>query len=56
MVDKNRAELILEIVKIFIWPVLIVLTALWLGPDLKDMLKDRTWKIGVVEEEIELAT
>lgn len=49
MADKSRTELILEIVKVFIWPVLIVLAVIWLGPDLKEILKNRTWKIGVVE-------
>jgi hypothetical protein len=49
MADKSRAELILEIIKVFIWPVLIVLAVMWLGTDLKEILKSRTWKIGVVE-------
>lgn len=49
MADKSRTELILEIAKVFIWPLLIVLAVLWLGPDLKEILKNRTWKIGVVE-------
>ncbi|MGB5156215.1 hypothetical protein [Desulfobacterium sp. N47] len=49
MADKSRAELVLEIIKIFIWPVLIVFAVMWLGPDLKEMLKNRTWKIGVLE-------
>jgi hypothetical protein len=49
MADKSRAELVLEIIKTFVWPVLIVLAVMWLGPDLKEILKNRTWKIGVVE-------
>jgi hypothetical protein len=47
--EKSRAELVLEFIKTFLWPVLIVLAAVWFGPDLKEILKNRTWKIGVVE-------
>ena len=49
MTEKNRGEFVLEVVKTLRWPLLVVLGVLWLGTDLKDILKNRTWKIGVVE-------
>ncbi|NTW07518.1 MAG: hypothetical protein HGA29_06710, partial [Syntrophaceae bacterium] len=50
MAEKSRLELILEAIKILIWPVLIVSGILWLGDDFKEILKSRTWKIGGVIE------
>lgn len=50
MTEKSRPELILEVIKIFIWPLLIVVGAVWLGDDFKDILKSRTFKIGGVLE------
>lgn len=49
MADKTPAEFTLELTKILIWPALIVVATLWLGNDLKEILKSRTWKIGVLE-------
>jgi hypothetical protein len=49
MTEKSRSEFILEIVKTLIWPALIILAVFWLGSDLKEMLKSRTWKIGIIE-------
>jgi len=49
MSEKSRLEFTLEIIKIFLWPTLITFAVIWLGPDLKEILKNRTWKIGVVE-------
>lgn len=49
MAEKSTPEIILEFVKIFIWPTLAVIAVLWLGPDLKEILKSRTWKIGIIE-------
>lgn len=49
MAEKSKLEIILEFVKTFIWPALVVIGIFWLGPDLKDMLKSRTWKIGIIE-------
>jgi len=49
MSEKSRAEVILEAIRIFIWPALVVLAVLWLGTDLKEILKSRTWKIGIIE-------
>lgn len=49
MTEKSRPELVLEAIRIFIWPTLIVFAVLWLGTDLKEILKSRTWKIGIVE-------
>ena len=49
MPEKNRPEFILEAIKIFIWPTLAVVAILWLGTDLKEIIKNRTWKIGIIE-------
>jgi hypothetical protein len=49
MADKSGAEFSLEIVKTFLWPALAVAAVIWLGPDLKEILKDRTFKIGLIE-------
>jgi tetratricopeptide (TPR) repeat protein len=49
MSEKNRQEFILETIKVFIWPTLIVVAVLWLGTDLKEILKSRTWKVGIIE-------
>lgn len=49
MDEKGRAQLVLEFIKAFLWPVLAVVAVLCFGPDLKDILKNRTWKIGVIE-------
>lgn len=49
MAEKSKLEIILEFVKTFIWPLLVVVGIFWLGPDVKDMLKSRTWKIGILE-------
>jgi len=50
MTEKSRPELILEAVKILIWPVLIVIGVIWLGNDFREILKSRTFKIGGVLE------
>ena len=50
MAEKSRTELMLEVIKILIWPVLIVSGIFWLGDDFKEILKSRTWKIGGVIE------
>jgi len=49
MSEKTNPELILEATRIFLWPVLIVLAVLWFGSDLTDILKSRSFKIGLVE-------
>ena len=49
MAEKSNSGIILEFVKVFIWPVLAVIAVLWLGPDLKDTPTSRTWKIGVIK-------
>lgn len=49
MSEKSKPELILEIVKILLWPVIIIVAVLWFGNDVKDMLKNRSFKIGLVE-------
>lgn len=49
MSAKSTPEIVLEFVKIFIWPLLVVIGVVWLGPDLRDILKSRTWKIGIIE-------
>ena len=49
MPEKSKQELLLEAVKIFLWPVIILVAILWFGNDLKDMLKNRSFKIGLVE-------
>jgi tetratricopeptide (TPR) repeat protein len=49
MTEKNRREFVLEVVKTLCWPLLAVIGVLWFGNDLKDILKNRTWKIGVIE-------
>ena len=49
MADNNTSKVILEAVRILVWPILAVSAVLWLGPDLRDVLKNRTWKIGIVE-------
>ncbi|OPY13733.1 MAG: hypothetical protein A4E66_00649 [Syntrophus sp. PtaB.Bin001] len=50
MSEKSRGEMILETIKVMIWPLLIVIGVIWLGGDFKDMLKSRTFKIGGVLE------
>ena len=50
MPEKSRPELILEAVKILIWPFLIVIGVIWLGNDFREILKSRTFKIGGVLE------
>jgi hypothetical protein len=56
MAEKSTGELLIETTKVFIWPALLVVGALWLGDELKEILKNRNWKIGIVEvgERIEL--
>lgn len=49
MSEKSKPELILESIKIFLWPVVILAAIFWFGNDLKDMLKNRSFKIGLVE-------
>ena len=49
MAEKTRPEIILEAIKIFLWPVVIIVAIFWFGNDLKDMLKNRSFKIGLVE-------
>ena len=49
MAEKSNPEIILEAIKIFLWPALILATIVWFGNDLKDMLKNRSFKIGLVE-------
>jgi len=49
MSEKTKAEIILESIKIFLWPVVILVAIFWFGNDLKDMLKNRSFKIGLVE-------
>lgn len=49
MSEKSKPELILEIVKTLLWPVIIIVAVLWFGNDVKDMLKNRSFKIGLVE-------
>lgn len=49
MSEKTKPELILESIKIFLWPVVILVAIFWFGSDLKDMLKNRSFKIGLVE-------
>ena len=49
MSEKSRPELILEAIKILLWPILIVIAAIWLQADVVEILKSRTWKIGIIE-------
>jgi len=49
MADKSKQELLLEAIKIFLWPVVILVAIIWFGNDLKDMLNNRSFKIGLVE-------
>ncbi|SRR5579883_1838978 len=49
MSEKSSPEIVLEYIKVFIWPFLAVGAVLWLGGDLKEILETRTVKIGVLE-------
>lgn len=49
MSGKSRAEFILEVIKLLLWPTLIVIAVMWLQDDVMDLLKSRTWKIGIIE-------
>ncbi len=49
MSGKSRAEFILEVIKLLLWPTLIVIAVMWLQDDVIDLLKSRTWKIGIIE-------
>ena len=49
MSEKSRPELILEAIKILLWPILIVIAAIFLQDDVIEILKGRTWKIGILE-------
>ena len=49
MNEKSRPELILEAFKIFLWPILIIIAVIWLHDDVVDILKNRTWKVGIIE-------
>jgi len=49
MSEKSRAEFILEVIKLLLWPTLIVIAVMWLQDDVIDLLKSRTWKIGIIE-------
>ena len=49
MSEKTKPELILEAARVFLWPLLIVLAVLWFESDVTDMLKNRSFKIGLVE-------
>ncbi len=49
MGDKSRAELVLEAVKILLWPVLVIFAIIWFQADVVEILKSRTWKIGIIE-------
>jgi len=49
MSEKSRAEFILEVIKLLLWPTLIVIAVMWLQDDVMDLLKSRTWKIGIIE-------
>lgn len=49
MSEKTKPELVLESIKIFMWPLVILVAIFWFGNDLKDMLKNRSFKIGLVE-------
>jgi hypothetical protein len=50
MSEKSDPKFRLEVIKVLIWPSLIVLGVLWLGNDFKEILKSRTWKVGGVLE------
>ncbi len=50
MTEKSRAEFILEVIKTFLWPALIVAGVIWLGDDLKQILNTRQVKIGGIIE------
>jgi|GEM_PF-2474843 len=47
--SKSKAELILEYVKVFIWPVLITIAVLVYHNLALDIIKNRKWKVGIVE-------
>lgn len=49
MGEKNRPELILEAIKILLWPVLIAGIVFWFQADVAHILKNRTWKLGIIE-------
>ena len=49
MAEKSRLEFILEIVKTLTWPAIVAVLLLWLGGDVREILKSRTWKIGIIE-------
>jgi len=46
MAEKSKLELIIDLVKALIWPVLIVCGIFWLGNDFKEILKNR--KVNIV--------
>ncbi len=50
MTGTSRAEFTLELIKVLIWPVILVIGAFWLGPDFRDIIKERNIKIGGVFE------
>jgi len=49
MGEKNRPELILEAIKILLWPILIAGAVIWFQADVVEILQNRTWKIGIIE-------
>jgi hypothetical protein len=49
MSEKTKPELILEAARVFLWPLIIVLAVLWFKSDVTDMMKNRSFKIGLVE-------
>jgi hypothetical protein len=49
MSEKSNPEIILEAIKIFLWPIVILTVIFWFGNDLRDILKNRSFKIGLVE-------
>jgi replication initiation and membrane attachment protein DnaB len=49
MSEKTKPEFILESIKVFMWPVIILIALFWFGSDLKEMLSNRSFKIGMVE-------
>lgn len=47
--SKFSAELVLEFIKVFIWPVLLVTAILIYHDTAIDIIKNRKWKVGIVE-------
>jgi hypothetical protein len=46
MSEKSRLEVMLEAIKILVWPLLILVGVWWLGNDFREMLTTRTWEFG----------